>query len=127
MKNGKAKKYDYNGKLEFEGEYKYGEIWNGGIRQYFENKNDIIIEYNNGEKTGRIKELNHLTGKLIFEGQYSNGIKNGYGKEYNNEGEVIFEGEYKDGKRWNGEGIEYNHDKLIFEGIYINGEKYDVK
>ena len=32
-----------------------------------------------------------------------NGIKNGKGKEYNNNGELLYEGEYLDGKR-NGKG-----------------------
>ena len=33
-------------------------------------------------------------------------MKNGKGKEYNNNGELLYEGEYSDGKR-NGQGKEY--------------------
>ena len=33
-------------------------------------------------------------GKLIFEGQFVNDIKNGIGKECDDSGNIIFEGEY---------------------------------
>ena len=35
---------------------------------------------------------------LEFEGEYLNGIRNGKGKEYYNNGELKFEGEYLNGK-----------------------------
>ena len=38
-------------------------------------------------------------GKLIFEGEYLNDEKNGFGKEYDKSGKIIFEGEYINGKR----------------------------
>ena len=67
-------------------------------------------------------------GKLIFEGEYINGKKNG--KDYNNKNNLInkdgfcreyynddvvkFEGEYKNGKR-NGKGKEFDeYGKIIF-------------
>jgi hypothetical protein len=75
----------------------------------------------------------------MFEGEYSNRLKNRKGKEYISE-KLEFEGEYFDNKRWkgnkydynvniieyisklkNGKGKEYNkYGKLIFEGEYIN-------
>ena len=57
------------------------------------------------------------TNKLIFEGEYLNGKKNGKGKEYNDyNGKLVFEGEYLNGVRWNGKGKEYNEEgKLIFK------------
>ena len=51
------------------------------------------------EGKGQIKEYNE-NGKLIFEGEYLNGKRNGKGKEYYNNGNVAFEGEYLNGKRW---------------------------
>ena len=64
---------------------------------------------------------NAYTDKLIFEGEFLNGEKNGKGKEYFFE--QIFEGEYLKGKR-NGKFKEYNNKgKLIFEGEYLNGER----
>ena len=51
----------------------------------------------NGKKrNGKGKEF--LDTKLLFEGEYFNGVKNGKGKEYNIDGDLIFEGEYLDGK-----------------------------
>ena len=38
---------------------------------------------------------------LIFEGEYSNGIRVGKGKEYY-KNDIIFEGEFFKDKRWNG-------------------------
>ena len=39
------------------------------------------------------------SGKLIYDGNYKQGIQHGKVKEYNNEGELIFEGEYINGKK----------------------------
>ena len=36
---------------------------------------------------------------------------------------LIFEGEYLNGKR-NGKGKEYDNNKIIFEGEYLNGKKH---
>ena len=44
-------------------------------------------------------EKNALNGKLIFEGEYLNGNRNGKDKEYDKDGKVIFEGEYLNGER----------------------------
>ena len=41
-----------------------------------------------------------FNGKLEFEGEYSNGKRNGNGKEYNFfYGKLLFEGDYLNGKR----------------------------
>ena len=42
--------------------------------------------------------------KLLFEGEYINGERNGIGKEHDYDGNIIFEGEYLKGKQWNGKG-----------------------
>ena len=70
--------------------------------------NDKLIfngEYHNGKKNGKGKEYNKF-GYLIFEGEYLNGKRNGKGKEYIDEYSILFEGEYLDGKRWNGKGCD---------------------
>ena len=73
------------------------------------------------------RRKNIINGKLIFEGEYLNGKRNGKGKEYNDNNELIFEGEYLNGKR-NGKGKEYDYNgKLIFEGEYLNGKKWNGK
>ena len=51
---------------------------------------------------------------MSYEGEYSNGERNGKGKEYNEYGELIFEGEYLNGKKWNGKGLD-NNKKILYE------------
>ena len=45
------------------------------------------------EVCGGIEIYNSYNNSLIFEGEYSNGKRNGEGKEYNEKGKLIFEGE----------------------------------
>ena len=45
-----------------------------------------------------IKEYNSYNDKLLFEGKFLNGKRNGIGKEYNGKGVLIFEGEYLNDK-----------------------------
>ena len=74
------------------------------------------------EKDGKTKIYNSYNNKLIFEGHYYNGKREGYGEEYNDNGKLIFEGEYLKNKRWKGKEKVYNEDdKLIFEYQIANG------
>ena len=59
---------------------------------------------------------------LIFEGEFLNGVRNGKGKEYRDNGKIYFEGEYFNGKELNG--IRYdNNDNIIYEvNNDINGK-----
>ena len=51
--------------------------------------------------------------------------KNGYGKEYYDNGRIKFEGEYLNGKR-NGDGKEYDKfGNLIYEGKYLDGKRIE--
>ena len=80
--------------------------------------------------------------RLLFEGGYLEGKRNGYGKEYNYIGALIFKGEYRKGRKWNGIGyicenndsyeikngkgkiIDYYHyNKLKYECDYLKEEK----
>ena len=45
------------------------------------------------------KEYDGFTEKLIYEGKYLNGKRNGKGKEYNEYGTLEFEGYHLNGKR----------------------------
>ena len=99
-----------------------------------------IIFYNNREG----KEYD-FSGKLLYEGEFLNGKRNGHGKEYYSE-QLIFEGEYLEGNKLrgkgygkdgynkgkiiyeinneNGKGKEYNNEGwIIFEGEYLNGKR----
>ena len=94
------------------------------------------------EKDGIGKQYILDTNDMIFKGKYSNGKRNGKGKEYYNNGNLKFEGEYLNDKIWNGKGYdiigdiiyeikdgkgyikEYDfYGKLKFEGEYLNGER----
>ena len=85
------------------------------------------------KEKGKIKEYDSINDQLIFEGEYSNGKREGKGKEYyydekiSDEFQSIFEGEYLNGKR-NGKGKEYYWDgKLKFEGEYLYGYRLKGK
>ena len=77
------------------------------------------------------KEFTNDDDKLIFEGEYLNGKRNGKGKEYNYDGKLKFEGEYLNGKR-NRKGKKYHYDRgnnsyILFEGAYLNDKRWDGK
>jgi len=118
-------------------------------------KNGIDIEdyknksgkYKIGKRVGKriVKgaEYTRDKNKLIFEGQYLNGLRNGKGKEYYKNGILKFKGKYLNGLR-NGKGKEYTINRYInfdydanndfyeyyeyfrevsFEGEYLNGKR----
>ena len=106
-------KYYKNGKKKFEGEFKLmrrrelydlpslnisGLIikeWNGKGYDIEENE---IYKLENGKGSVVIYDDD---GKLMYEGEYLNGEKNGQGKEYDNSGKLVFEGQYLNGKKLN--------------------------
>ena len=107
-RNGKGKEYDINEELIFKGEYLNGLKWNG------KGYNTIETEIINGN--GYITIFHKLKPKILkFEGKLINGEINGEGKEYNIYGKLIFKGEYLNGLKWNGKG--YNN----IETEIING------
>ena len=66
---------------------KKGLKWNG---KGYDVRNNIVYELKNGK--GYVKEYNYYC-RLIFEGEYVNGQKNGKCKEYTFFGDLVFEGE----------------------------------
>ena len=90
-----------------------------GIKIYDNDFNEAK-ELKNGK--GYINEYNSL-GKLIFEGEYLNGERNGKGKEYSDYGDLLFEGEYLNGKRHGKRKEYYFTGELLFEGEYLYGQK----
>ena len=96
------------------------------------------------QKNGKGQEFSLETNRLIFEGEYLNGKRNGKGKEYDRFGQLLFEGIYLNGKKWTGKGYDkYGKDKIIlelnngkgegqeygistdfdYEGEFLNGER----
>ena len=109
LKNGKGKEYNIFGDLTFEGVYFFDKLWScknhdifnkdiyelkdgkGFIKVYYINGNLASeYEYSNGEKNGKGKEYNILNYKLEFENEYLNGMRNGKRKEYNKNGNLKF-------------------------------------
>jgi len=84
----------------------------------------MILEYKylNG-KIENVKEYNNSF-RLIYEGEYLKGRRNGKGKEYDEEERLIFEGEFLNGKRWKGKEYKYNFSGILtLECEKLNGER----
>ena len=64
--------------MEYEGEYLFGKKWNG---KGYDKNSSIIYVLKNGN--GKVKEYDDDNYKLLFEGNYLDGKRNGIGKEYN--------------------------------------------
>ena len=97
---------------------------NGKVKIYTLNTNKLIYEgdFLNGKKNGIGKD--YWNGKLEYEGGYLNGLKNGQGKYYDIfqfGKQLLYEGEYLNDKK-HGKGIEYESDRR-YEGEFSNGEK----
>ena len=108
-KNSKIELNDYYIEYKFVGEYLNGKKWNG--KEYdWKNKITYILKDGKGYVTKNIHKLD----KIIYEGEYLKGERNGKVKEYY-DNNLIFEGEYLVGKRWNGKGKEYNNGELILK------------
>ena len=112
-KNGKGREINVNGQIIFEGEYLNGKRHGKGKEFLFPLIYPFIKfigEYKNGKKfTGKGYKYNVCSYEL------KNG--NGYVREYDMD-YLIFEGEYINGEK-NGYGKEYDKhlDKFSFEGI----------
>ena len=102
------------------GRYKKDGI-NGSGTEYLLDKKILVFkgEYLNGKRNGYGREFENY--KMIFEGEYINGKRNGEGKEYIDRN-LVFQGEYLNGKR-NGEGKEYIDGNLVFKGNYLDGKR----
>ena len=88
------------------------------IKEEYNSYNDELIfigNYLNGKRNGFGKEF--FDDVVIFEGYYLNGKRHGKGKEYKNDGTLIFEGEYLYGKKWN---WNRNNGSKYQNGIYID-------
>ena len=74
------------------------------------------------------KEYDLSTNKILFEGYYRDGKKNGKAKEYYENGKIKFKGEYLKGKKWIGDDFDKDGGNLIFkQEIYGTGKKYSLR
>ena len=114
-KNGKSIQYDEFGMFEYKALYSDDKL----VKKLDKDYDELIIE----KETGISKE--YKNGKLIYEGESINRLRNGKGKEYGQEENLIYEGEFLKGDK-EGEGKEYNeYGKLIFEGEYLKNKKWN--
>ena len=117
-RNGKGQEYNSKGIIIFQGDYLNGKKWIGfgydpkGIRVY---------------ELKEVKEIIKIfldNAILYYEGEYSNGEKNGQGKQYNYKGYLLFEGQFLNGKRWNGQIYLYDYyDKIESIEEYVDGKR----
>ena len=148
-RNGKGKEFNDYGDIIFEGEYLDGKKWNGNFiskkynhkklnkrcRSHDDDNNyieNILSKLENGKGIIKLYDDN----RLLFEGEYLNGEKNGRGKEYFHYGVferelgyfiynhcITFEGEYLNDKKWNGKAYD-EKGKEIYE---IKNGKGNIK
>ena len=150
-KNGKGKEYDKeNGEILFKGIYLKGKRHGKGIKYYSGGGIEFEGEYSNGykiegkgynyggklnfvlERNGKGKE--YAYGKLSFEGEFLNEMRNGNGKEYYKNGKLSYKGEYKN-NLLNGKVKQYDEkgkwkgraNEEYFQGEYLNGKRWNGK
>ena len=101
---------------------------NGKGIEYFFGKKIYEGEFKNGKRHGYGKLYDSFFNVLEYEGEFKDGKIHGYGKEYDLNSNLEFEGEYLCGKRWNGIVIHrHKNKKILFEGEYKNGKLWSGK
>ena len=79
-------------------------------------KKNLLYELENGN--GKVNEYDE---NLRYDGEYLDGKRHGKGKEFNSIGSLIYEGNFSKGE-WNGFGKKNINDELVYEGEFLNGE-----
>ena len=87
---------------------------------HFNEDGTTWIGYWENNDKGKYGKLYGKDGKLIYEGEYENGRRNGKGTYYFSSGEK-YEGEFRDGKR-EGKGTFYWDDTSRWEGTFVDNE-----
>ena len=115
--------------MVFEGEYSYGDRYEGKGKEIDSNGRIFEGIYKGGKKNSQLIEFDESRNNGTIYNDYRYKIEYNFGKiwkgnvtEYHN-GILIFEGEYKDGMKWNGK-VKKFHDVngvLIFDGEIQNG------
>ena len=90
----------------------------------FEEDGSVWVGYWESGCKGKYGKLFNKEMKLVYEGEYKGGVRNGQGKMYFNTGEW-YEGEFKNGKR-EGKGRFYWDKTCYWEGMFNNNEMNGV-
>lgn len=117
---GKARVYNTDGKLVYEGTMEKGMPQGYGI-QYDYNGNLIYKGSFEGGKYSGQGELYNSAGVMIYSGSFSNNNYEGEGKLFNDIGKLIYVGNFSVGQR-SGTGIEYDPSTQLkkYYGEYAN-------
>lgn len=118
--NGKARVYNTDGKLVYEGQLEKGAPSGSGT-QYDSNGNLVYKgSFASGKYSGE-GEFYNSSGVLIYSGAFSNNNYDGEGKLFNDIGKVIYVGNFAVGQR-SGKGIEYDPSTQIkkYYGDFAN-------
>lgn len=118
--NGKARVYDTNNILVFEGTLEKGSP-NGYGTQY-DSSGKLLYKGNfQSGKYGGEGELYNSDGVMLYKGAFANNNYDGEGKLYNDIGKIIYVGSFSVGQR-SGNGIEYNPDTKLraYYGSFSN-------
>jgi antitoxin component YwqK of YwqJK toxin-antitoxin module len=108
-----------NGQISFKGYIKNGHV-NGLCTERVDNKIKFFGVYSNRMKHGEVTEFNK-DGVMLFDGNYINNYKNGFGEEYYTNKKMKYKGYFKN-DHYNEEGSLYNEDgKLIYDGEFKDG------
>lgn len=143
--SGKAKIYNEDGQLVYEGDLSdglytgYGKLYNeqneliykgnfqdglkhGFGEEYFAETGTVMYRGNfeNGMKQGN-GETFHRDNYLLYKGEHSNDTMTGNGEVFDRDGNVIYKGEIVNGQ-YSGEGRLYESNKLRYEGQFHNGK-----
>ena len=123
LPNGKGTKYNFNGKILYEGNFTNGKFEGDG-KYFFENGDFFIGQYKNGLRNGK-GTFYYKNGNIMGKGNFINDLADGQGKYIFEDGNY-YEGEWKNGLR-NGKGIEYySNGEIKYEGDYINDKKEGI-
>jgi antitoxin component YwqK of YwqJK toxin-antitoxin module len=130
VRHGFGTLYDsQNGDFKFSGQWQHGLLEEILLTQLQINSGlttkawyDIVYLGGFNEKTkkrhGNGVEYNKK-GQVMFEGNFLNGLANGYCKEFRYSGSLLYKGLWKDGEK-SGRGIEYKEDGgLRYEGTFF--------
>ncbi len=97
------------------------EDWSGRVILYSDEKKTIPryagrLEEGMKQGEGRLYDQN---GTIVYEGQFRDGARSGSGKEYRN-GVLVYEGQFEAGL-YNGRGKSFENEYLSYEGQYEDG------
>ena len=87
---------------------------------YYSDDGTMWVGYWEGNNKGKYGKMISKDGKVMYEGEYKNGKRNGYGRMNFNSGEW-YEGEFKDGKR-EGKGVFHWDKECYWEGMFKENE-----